>query len=421
MSFDYFKYGSITVTLNSMEDTLIEESSTQLREDSNSNNLDTDINREDVSLTFFQKIKNPYRRTKLWWSNLGIKKQKMYMRFFGIIIVIIYLLLAVFLMGFRLDHALVSCLILAVFFGDARKFILYWGPFILIWISYDMLRVITDSVAHRVYVKELFDMEVWLTGWFMGDDIIPFAFQKFKLIGLEAGNLEYASILNLLNQDGPIVFVDTQTNLVKFLNILGGVFYSNHFTGPLVIGLFLYWKVDDKTEFKRFTYTMFITSYIAFITFILFPTAAPWYVWDGGKGLNFTKPVPGESGSAAGLLDLDELFGKNIFQNLYGALSSNQYAAVPSVHSAYALIVAIFAIRKWRRVGYIVLLWPIGMWFSALWLNHHYLIDIVWAVAYVLPVYFVSLRIFKTKKDKKDYDEKEERGEKPFGKAKIFK
>ncbi len=412
MSFDYLKYGSITVTLNSMEDTLIEEPSTQLREDSNSNGLDTDIKQDGVALTFFQKIKYPYERTEIWWSNLDIKKQKMYMRFFGIIIVIVYLLLAVFLMGFRIDHALVSCLILAVFFGDARKFILYWGPFILIWISYDMLRVITDSLAHRVYVKEVFDMEVWLTGWFMGEDIIPFTFMEFKQIRPEEGFLEYVNVLNLINRTGPIVFVETQTNLVKFLNILAGIFYANHFTGPLVIGVFLYRKVEDKTEFKRFVYTMFFTSHIAYITFILFPTAAPWYVWNEGNGFNFVAPLPGEEGSAAGLLDLDKLSGLAIFQTLYGALSSNQYAAVPSIHSAYALIVAFFAIRKWRRVGYIVLLWPIGMWFSALWLNHHYLIDIVWAVAYVLPVYFVSLRIFKTKKDKNDYDEKEEKGEK---------
>ena len=322
----------------------------------------------------FHLPKLPYiYRVRTYWNNLPSKRQKRFMKLAGIIAALLYIgILKLFHVMIRPDHAFVAFLIIALFFGDARNFIKYWGPFILLWLSYDMLRGIAWLVMPYVYVKELYYTELALYGWVTHSQVIPFMLQNVKT------RLETTTFGNILD-------------------FLGAFYYVNHMTIPIIIAWLLYWKVDDKTEFKRLVYTLIMTSYAAFITFLLFPTAPPWYVWNNGGPLKFTQPLRNTKPSAAGLVHLDRLLHLNIFSSFYETFNANPYAAFPSLHAGYSLISVFFAIRKWKKKGIIMILWPMGMWFFAMYLNHHYLIDLLWGAFYATVFFIASLKLIKPK------------------------
>ena len=322
-------------------------------------------------------------RFRAHWEKLSLKTQKWIMRGVGLLFALGYIgILKLFHVWIRPDHAFVAFLIFALFFGDARNFIIYWGPFVLLWLTYDMLRGIAWLVMPYIYVEELYYTELWLTGWMLHGNIFPFALQTMK-----------KSIEGTVG--------------IKILNWIGAFYYINHMTAPILLAWLLYWKQDDKTEFKRLVYTLILTSWTAFITFLLFPSAPPWYVWNNGNGLNFEQPDRNIKPSAGGLVDLDRLTGFSFFQSFYQTFNANPFAAFPSLHAAYSLITFFFAYRKWKKWSIPLVIWPIGMWFFAMYLNHHYLIDLIWGAFYATCFFLMSLKVFKPKKkmvDEKDIE-----------------
>jgi membrane-associated phospholipid phosphatase len=112
--------------------------------------------------------------------------------------------------------------------------------------------------------------------------------------------------------------------------------------------------------FPRFRNTLILTNIIALAGFYAFPTAPPRTFAD----LGFVDIVKGSSapGHGRGLLPLP----------------SNQYAAMPSLHSADALIVGVglaLLIRS-RPAKFLCLLWPLAVWFSVLATGNHFWLDV---------------------------------------------
>ena len=59
-------------------------------------------------------------------------------------------------------------------------------------------------------------------------------------------------------------------------------------------------------------------------------------------------------------------------------IASNQFAAMPSLHSADALIVAIMLIplvrTRWAKIAWVI--WPGWVWFTVMATGNHYWVDI---------------------------------------------
>ena len=93
-----------------------------------------------------------------------------------------------------------------------------------------------------------------------------------------------------------------------------------------------------------------------------------------------------------------EFFNCGIFNMLY-CKNSNVFAAVPSMHSAYvpvALYYAFVAKRNYLWIA-VLLFVSVGIWFSAVYSGHHYIIDVILgalcAVIGLLLFEFVLLKI----------------------------
>ena len=71
---------------------------------------------------------------------------------------------------------------------------------------------------------------------------------------------------------------------------------------------------------------------------------------------------------------------------------------MPSLHATYPLIVLYFGIKKhltWINIIFVI--FTLGIWFSAVYSGHHYIIDVVIGVLIALVVLFLFEKIITIK------------------------
>ena len=87
----------------------------------------------------------------------------------------------------------------------------------------------------------------------------------------------------------------------------------------------------------------------------------------------------------AGLARFDALTGLPVFHALYGQ-NANVFAAVPSLHAAYMLVATVYAVlgrsRRWLTALFAFIC--IGIWFTAVYTCHHYIIDVLLGIVTAL-------------------------------------
>lgn len=129
-----------------------------------------------------------------------------------------------------------------------------------------------------------------------------------------------------------------------------------------VVGAALLWiYLRRYSWYLRVRDTIIVTNTIALIGYIVVPTAPPRLL----TGMGFTDTL-----TTSALLN----HGSGVVR-----LAENPYAAMPSLHTADALIIsvalALLVRRVWLRVLW--LLWPTWVAFSLIVTGNHYLSDIV--------------------------------------------
>ncbi|RMD94240.1 MAG: hypothetical protein D6814_14755, partial [Calditrichaeota bacterium] len=175
------------------------------------------------------------------------------------------------------------------------------------------------------------------------------------------------------------------------VNLLAANFYTAHFAVPLLVGWIFWHTTDDRPMFYKFVYTLTVLNFLALVTFMVFPAAPPWYVYNYG----FVQPVPNSSfwGTSAGtLIDVDRLLGVKFFTTLWDSFNANHFAAIPSLHGAYPIVVSLFVYQKFRKHGFWLALYPLATWFSAVYLNQHYVVDLLIGALYIIVAYFIAVK-----------------------------
>jgi len=154
-------------------------------------------------------------------------------------------------------------------------------------------------------------------------------------------------------------------------DILAGVFYLCWVPVPLAFAFHLYLK-GDKHIYLRFSCCWLLVNLMGFIGYYIHPAAPPWYAMNYGMEAVLDTP-----GNVAGLGRFDELVGLPVFHSLYGK-NANVFAAVPSLHAAYMLITTFYAMASQQRrwlTGLFALI-CVGIWWTAVYSGHHYIIDV---------------------------------------------
>jgi len=275
------------------------------------------------------------------------------------IITALYLLFNYVTTGLRPENYYLVLIWWSAFYlsEKSRRFVLGFSIFILFWIIYDSMRVLPNYEVSTVYIKEPYDLEKLLFGINYHNKLLT--------------PNEYFSINN--------------THVLDFLS---GFFYINWMPVPLAFGLWLF--VKDKEMFLKFSLVFLTVNLLGFMVYYIYPAAPPWYVAKYGFDLHIGVP-----GSRAGLARFDELIHYPLFEGIYNK-NANVLAAMPSLHAAYPVIVLYFGLKK--KVGWFNILFAVfvaGIWFSAVYSGHHYIIDVIAGALLTIPVLFVSEKLFR--------------------------
>jgi membrane-associated phospholipid phosphatase len=132
-------------------------------------------------------------------------------------------------------------------------------------------------------------------------------------------------------------------------------------------------------------WSFLVVNVLGFATWLLYPAAPPWYVEMYGLD-TVLLDVPM---NPARTLRFDDLFGTSFFTGMYGA-GTNPFGAIPSLHVSYPVLCVVFAMRlKTLRVFTLVFSGLVG--FAAVYLNHHYLIDVILGVFYGLVAAAITI------------------------------
>lgn len=244
--------------------------------------------------------------------------------------------------GFRPEHIFMALLIGGLFFfaPASRRLVVALIPFALFGISYDWMNLLPNYEVNPVDVRGLYETEK-------------------SLFGISSGG----SFLT------PNEFFALHSHPV--MDFLAGVFYLCWVPLPIFYGLWVYFS-GRGFDYLRFALVFLLVNLIGFAGYYIHPAAPPWYV-----AMHGFEAVPGTPGSVAGLARFDEMTGLSVFHGLYER-NANVFAAMPSLHSAYTFVAFIYSLiihssRTWKGILGIVTL---GIWFTAVYTSHHYILDV---------------------------------------------
>jgi hypothetical protein len=254
---------------------------------------------------------------------------------------VVYLLLSVWLVGFKVDQLVLIAIFNIPYYASpiTRKFITGFSIFIVFWIIFDYMKAFPNYTFRDVHISQLYQTEKHLFGITTTTGVVT-PNEYFRQHHSMAGDL------------------------------LSGLFYLCWVPVPLLFASYLFFR--NRPLFLRFALAFFIVNMIGFVVYYIYPAAPPWYVQE--HQFNFIANTPGNT---AGLKRFDELVGVPVFQSLY-AKSSNVFAAMPSLHSSYPVIVLYYSIKgRYRYAPFIFGVIMAGIWCSAVYTSHHYVLDVL--------------------------------------------
>ncbi len=257
----------------------------------------------------------------------------------------------------RSDHWLIGALVIGLNLagGPTKRILIYLAPFVLTGVVYDSQRYWGDFVRGRIRIEE------------------PYNFDKF-FFGIQTAS----GVLT------PNEWFQLHTHWL--LDLYTGFFYLTFIFIYMAMnawynfGLERFRKNFNSTAAMQMGWAFFWVNVIGYSTYYWYPAAPPWYVAIYGLGpVNMTAlPNP------AGCVRFDQLLGTNFFGEMYGR-SADVFGAIPSLHIAYPLQAIFFAFR-FNSLKIFSIVFYLTMCFSAVYLNHHYILDILWGSAYAIGV-----------------------------------
>ncbi len=261
-----------------------------------------------------------------------------------LMVIAVWLIVTALFVGLRPEHIWLCLLLTGLLFITAptRRMVVALLPFIIFGISYDWMNILPNYEVNPVDISGLYEAERSLFGISTASGVIL----------------------------TPNEFLALHTT--RFLDFMAGVFYLCWVPVPILFGLWLYFRGQYKV-YLHFSLVFLLVNLLGFTFYYIHPAAPPWYV--ALHGFDFITGTPGE---VAGLGPFDEMTGLGIFHGLYSR-NSNVFAALPSLHAAYMLVAFIYSLRArcsvWLRVLFAIIC--LGIWFTAVYTSHHYIIDVL--------------------------------------------
>lgn len=282
---------------------------------------------------------------------------------FSLIVLFLYIIIVLLFVPLRYDHLLVILAYSSLLLMKKYQFTKDLSPFLLVWLFYDGMAFIIDDVSQRIQGQQIYDLEVLLFGKFFDGEAPPVWFYEHEQILL--------------------------------VTAIAGIFYLAYVVVPIVLAIFLWFRKENPIYYQLYwelALTFLFVSVISIITFYLFPVAPPWYYVD--NGYSFSIPQTEVHANSGQLSAIDDFLGFQVF-TLFYSFESNPFAAFPSLHVSYPILSALI----WKGIkpkrSYLMWLFPLGVAFSAVYLNHHWFIDVLAGLIYTLISYKMAQLVVK--------------------------
>jgi membrane-associated phospholipid phosphatase len=219
--------------------------------------------------------------------------------------------------------------------GQILQIVVDWLPIALVLCAYDFTRGVADSLGIGVHAHLMID------------------FDRFVFLGTTPTEWLQARLY--------------EPGVVNWWNVAFTLVYTSYFIVPFAVAGVLW--VRDRAGFLRFTRRLVSLALAGVATYVAFPAAPPWMAAEMGllDGVHRTTPEGWEvlGVGTAGLFS-------------EGQSSVNLVAAVPSLHSAFTALVAMFlwgrVRRRWRPL---LAFYPLAMALTLIATGEHYFFDVL--------------------------------------------
>jgi hypothetical protein len=215
------------------------------------------------------------------------------------------------------------------------QLVLDWLPLVLVLSVYDFTRGAADSLGIGVHFSPMID------------------FDRFVFLGETPTEWLQAN----LYRPGAVMWWDVAFTLI----------YTSYFIVPFAVAGVLWAR--DRVSFLKYSKRFISLAIAGLATYIAFPAAPPWMA--GEQGL--LTEVHRTTSKGWEILSVGT---SGIFER--GQAGVNLVAAVPSLHSAYVALVAIFL---WTRVRPawrpLLALYPVAMGLTLMATGEHYFFDVL--------------------------------------------
>ncbi len=227
-----------------------------------------------------------------------------------------------------------------------------WLPVVLLLAVYNLSRGFADNGA-QPHVRELIDADVWMFGRLTGG-MTPTGWLQERLY---------------------------DPGVVHWWDVLVSWIYFSHFVAALAAAVVLWLR--SRPRWAAFMRRWFVLCAAGLVTYFLYPAAPPWWASLYGYLAEPVARISTNGWKAVGL------HGAGNMLNV-GQAAANPVAAMPSLHTAFALFVVVFFLPSVRRRWWpLMLAYPLAMTFTLVYSGEHYIIDVLVGWVYVGAVFLV--------------------------------
>jgi membrane-associated phospholipid phosphatase len=223
-----------------------------------------------------------------------------------------------------------------------------WATYIVGFIAFAELRTIADDTGIAARTRYVIDLESAIFG------SIPTVELQSALNAAGTGAFDVAMV---------------------------GV-YLTYFVAPHLVALAL-WRYR-RGAVAPFVAAILLTAYIGLAVSFVLPTTPPWLAAEQGEIAPVERiirtTIDGGSADAAG------------FDDAEAVVSANEVAAMPSLHMALTVVIALGAWRYGRTARIASLLYAAAMGLALVYLGEHYVADLAFGALAAALAWFIATR-----------------------------
>lgn len=180
-----------------------------------------------------------------------------------------------------------------------------------------------------------------------------------------------AQLFSVATAEGPRALSEVVSRHTSpWLDVVAGATYFLFLIEVVGVASYLFFRARPKA--LELSLGFLLVNLLGWGIWFVFPAAPPWYVDQYGTGPVVLDVVS----SPAGLARVDAWLGLPLAATFYSK-SANVFGALPSLHVTYATLVALVVAPLGGKARWATIAFAISMAFSAVYLRHHYILDVV--------------------------------------------